>query len=150
MGISLFWLPIFSTIYDHSQLTDSWLGLNTVEKTEGLNVGRCRVSMDKWDSNGFILEPLGVLAFPAELLESVTLILLTIFGVSTSAIMAPLSIHDCYIKNSIAIIIWIKMAKWLFNIFWTPPAKLVLIFLAHLFWISIIGFILYDCFIVRR
>ena len=142
MRISLenlqFWLSIFSTICGHRKLTDSWLGLNTVEKTEGLNVGRCRVSMDKWDSNGFILEPLGVLAFPAELLESVTLILLTIFGVSTSAIMAPLSIHDCYIMNSIAIIIWIKMTKW----FLTPPTKLVPIFLAHLFWISIIGFIL--------
>ena len=142
MRISLFWLPIFSTIYGHRKLTDSWLGLNTVEKTEGLNVGRCRVSIDKWDSNGFILEPLGVLAFPAELLESVTLILLTIFGVSTSAIMAPLSIHDCYIKNSIAIIIWIKMTKWYLVFFLTPPTKLVPIFLAHLFWISIIGFIL--------
>ena len=45
--------PNFSD--DPTQLTDSWLGLMTVEKTEGLNVGRCRVSCDICESNGLIL-----------------------------------------------------------------------------------------------
>ena len=62
-------------------LTASWLGLRTVENTEGLKVGKCNVSIDKCDSKGFILEPFGVFVFPAELLESVTFPKLGAFGV---------------------------------------------------------------------
>ena len=63
-------------------LTDSWLGLRTVENTEGLNVGRCIVSIDTCDSNGLSLDPLGVFSFPADPLESEYLISPLVFGVS--------------------------------------------------------------------
>ena len=63
-------------------LTDSWLGLRTVEKTDGLNVGRCNVSIDTWDSNGLSLEPFGVFNFPADPLESENLVSPRVLGVS--------------------------------------------------------------------
>ena len=62
-------LHIFACHINTNVLTDSWLGLRTVEKTEGLKVGRCHASMDKCDSKGFSLEPFGVLLLPDEPLE---------------------------------------------------------------------------------
>ena len=56
-----------------------------MEKTEGLNVGRCNVSIDTCDSNGFSLEPLGVFNFPVDPLESEYLVSPRVLGVSASA-----------------------------------------------------------------
>ena len=77
-------------------LTFSWLGLSTVENTDGLNVGRCNVSIDKCDSNGFILEPLGVFDFPAEPLESENFPCFTAFGVSEPMTKTCRSILEDY------------------------------------------------------
>ena len=73
-------------------LTDSWLGLRTVENTDGLNVGKCIVSIDTCDSNGLSLDPLGVFSFPADPLESEYLISPLVFGVSAPTMKTLLSL----------------------------------------------------------
>ena len=75
-------------------LTDSWLGLSTVEKTDGLNVGRCNVSIDTCDSNGLSLDPLGVFEFPVDPLESEYLISPRALGVSAPTRKTRRSVHE--------------------------------------------------------
>ena len=75
-------------------LTDSWLGLSTVEKTDGLNVGRCNVSIDTCDSKGLSLDPLGVFEFPVDPLESEYLISPRALGVSAPTRKTRRSVHE--------------------------------------------------------
>ncbi len=45
-------------------ITLSWLGLTTLENTEGLKVGHCSISIEMWESNGLIRGPDGVCIEP--------------------------------------------------------------------------------------
>ena len=88
----------FRKLRNNSLLTVSWLGLSTVEKTEGLNVGRCNVSIDRCDSKGFILEPLGVFVFPVDPLEPGNFPCFPAFGVSEPMTKTCRSILEDYMK----------------------------------------------------